>query len=359
VVTPLLFEVAWAANVVCDDLTAAEMLAQARVEEGRAPVSHPELIPGLALASARTEAELRSTIRDMCLPGGDLSLVPAESFAGPDWSAYTFVLTRGEMRGCALHERTIAISIGVRAGAAPTYALRARMPPTRTPVGSDCPTVPRFRDESVLDGEDGPVRLVLVRDHEGAALVHAEVAVRSASADGWTERVLLDPAPPRLIGGGAGPMLELTDRFEEKWVVAHGDRTGAPPACRPIAGQTVWTPDGNWTPHDGADALRLLAERGLWRMAGEDGWFLIVAQDDEEDEQRLRSRARRIAKRTGADLLILESAWFPGLNPGFWIVTLPPWATEAEARAAREKWRPRRQAYAKQAWTALDSCDGG
>jgi hypothetical protein len=354
-VSLLLVAAATAAPVVCDADGAAKLLAEARIEEARAPVSHPELIPGLALASAKTDPNLKSLLVDLCEGGGALSLVAAESWQAADWSAHTFLLTRADLRGCTLGEQTIAISVGVRDGATPRYGLRSGMRFSRTPVG-DCASVPRYREERVLDGADGPVRLVLLTDHEGSKVVHAAVAVRAASSEGWTEQVLLDPAPARVVDGGAGPTVELTDRYEQKWVVAHGDRSGTPPDCRALSGQTVWTQKEGWTSHTGQAALRLLAERGLWRMAGQDGWFVIVGQDDEEDEVRLRARARRMADRTGEELLVLQSAWFPGLNPGFWVVVLPPFASEAEAKAASARWRPRRQAYVKRAWQAADPC---
>jgi hypothetical protein len=344
-----------AAPVVCDDLAAAGMLAEARIEEARAPVSHPELIPGLALASPNTDPELRAALGELCEGGGSLSLSEAETWAGPDWSAHTFVLTRSETRGCTLYDRAIAITVGVRPGATPRYALRSRLPPARTPV-ADCASVPLFRDEAVLDGVDGPVRLVLITDHEGDEVVHAQVAVRSASPEGWSERVLMDPAPQRLVDGGDGPDVVLTDRFEDKWVVAHGDRAGSGPACRAIPGQTVWTADDGWVAHSGADALAMLASRGLWRLAGDDGWFLIAAQDDEEDAVRLDARVARLESRNGADLTVLPSAWFPGLNAGFLVAVRGPFPTEDEAAAARRAWWPRAPAYVKRAWAAPDPC---
>jgi hypothetical protein len=354
-VTLLLTTWARAAPVVCDDLAAAELLAEARIEEARAPLSHPELIPGLALASPRTDAELRTALTDFCADRGTVSLAPAEQWASADWSAHSFLLTHSEMRGCMLYERTLALSVGVKTGVSPKYSLRDRLPLTRTPVG-DCAAPPAWRDEEVLAGSDGPVRLVLVRDHEGDVIVHSEIAVRRATAEGWTQQVLVEPAPERLLGGDAGAIVELTERYEEKWVVQHGDRTGAPPACAPISGQTVWTPGVGWQAHTGRDALQLLAARGLWRLAGEDGWFLIVAQDDEEDAARLALRTRRLQKRTTEPLHVFPSAWFPGLNAGFLVVTPPPWPTEAEAEAARDRWGPRSRAYVKLAWEAPDPC---
>lgn len=349
-----LVAVARAAPVVCDAAAAYRTLDEARIDEARAPVSHPELLPGLALGSENTDPALLAALSELCRPGATLSLSVAERWEAADWSAHTLLLTRAEPDGCALREATVAISVGVRPGGPPRYGLRSTMPPGRTPIGA-CAEVPRFRDEVVLDGEDGPVRVVLVRDQEGDAVTHAMVVVRVAGPAGWSEGVLLDPAPARLVDGGDGPIVELTDRFEDKWVVAHADRAGRPPACTARPGQTVWRPDA-WTPVTGREALGLLAERGLWRLAGQDGWFLIVAQDDEEDVDRLMQRVERLEARSGEDLSVVPSAWFPGLNPGFLIAIPAPWPTEAEARAARERWTPRRQAYVKRAWEVVDAC---
>lgn len=344
---------AWGAPVVCDADDAWRIVTEARIDPGRAPVSHPELVPGLALRAADTDEALKSAISEVCAPGGTLSLSPAESWDAADWSARTWILTRSEPDGCALAERSIALTVGIRGGEA-VYRLRGRLPDSRTPVG-DCAEVAQFRDERTVDGDDGPVRLVVVLDQVGGDVVRQTLILREASASGWRERPLLDPAPERMLSGGDGPVVELTDRLDPKWAVAHADRRGAPPDCTSLAGQTVWTPP-DWTPQTGDAALRLLAERGLWRFAGEDGWFLIVAQDDEEDAERLLQRADRLRARSGMELLVVPSAWFPGLNPGYLIAIPPPFASRADAEAARQRWSPRRQAYVKRAWAALDPC---
>lgn len=349
---------AYAAPVVCDAQIAAARLDEARIDEARAPFSHPELVPGLALASPDTDETLRGALRSMCAPSATLSLAGAESWVSTEGSAHTFLLTRSEPDGCALVDRTVAISVAVRAGERPRYRLRSTLPLARAPVGA-CDVVPVWREEVVLQGEGGPVRLILARDHVGDAIVHSEVLVRAATPEGWTQQTLLVPAPPRLLDGGEGPLVELTERDKEPWVVAHGDRTGAPPDCAPRPGHTVWTPgdDGAWVAHTGRRALDLLAGRGLWRMAGSDGWMLIVGQEDEDERDRLERRARRLQSRTDEPLRVLPSAAFPGLNPGFLILTPPPWPTEAEAAAAHRAWRPYRQAYVKQAWAMDDPCD--
>lgn len=357
-VTLALVGAAYAAPVQCDALEAARLLAEARIEERRAPVTHPELIPGLALASARTDIDLRTALTDLC-DAGAISLVAGERWEGTGWSAHTFLLTRTQQAGCTLFRQTIAISVGVAENTAPRYALRARLPTTRTPVG-DCPTLPTWREEEMLAGQGGPVRLVLAQDIEGGSRTHSEVLVRRAGPEGWTEQVLMEPAPARLVDGGEGPRFDLTERFEDKWVVAHHDRVGTGDDCKPVAGQTVWTwdpEDAKWTAHSQREALGLLASRGLWRLAGEDGWMLILAQADEEDRDKIDWRMRRYERKSPEPLDVLPSAWFPGLNPGFLIVAPAPWSTRDEADDARSRAPKWRRAYVKRAWTMADPCE--
>ena len=354
----MLVAAAHAGPVECDALGAARTLAEARIEEHRAPITHPELIPGLALASPRTGVDLRSALTDLCSHTASLSLVPSDVWQQAGWSAHTFLLTRSEQVGCTLFQRSIAISVAIADGAAPHYSLRSRLPVTRTPVGG-CPTVPTWREEQVLADAEGPVRLVLATDLEGGQRQHSEVVVRRASREGWTEQVLAEPAPDRLLDGGDGPRFDLTERFENKWVVVHGDRSGTPGACEAVPGQTVWAWDATahrWAAHTGRDALTLLASRGLWRLAGQPGWMLILMQEDEDDADKLAWRRRRLDRVSPQPLYTLSSAWFPGLNPGFLVVTPGPWATRAEAEAARSSGRKWRRGYVKRAWTPPDPC---
>lgn len=344
-----------AAPVECDGLAAASLLADARIAENRAPVSHPELIPGLALSSSRTEADLRAALVELCAGGEAISLTQGETYEAAGWSAHTFLLSRSETVGCTLFQRTIAISVGVAADTLPRYRLRARLPLTRTPVG-DCETTPTWREETVLGGEGGPVRLVLATDLDDDVVAHSEVLVRRASVDGWTEQVLAAPAPERLLTGGDGPVYTLTERDDDKWVVAHADRRGMPDRCTAVPGQTVWTWDDGWQAHGGRAALVLLATRGLWRLAGDPGWMPLLAQDDEEDAELLAVQVPRIQRRWTEPLLTLPSAWFPGLNPGFLVVTPGPYPDEAQARAAVAQHRGLRRSYVKKAWEPPDPC---
>ncbi len=352
----LLLSVAQANRVQCDALEAAAVLAEARVDERRAPISHPELIPGLALASARTGTDLRAALADLCDDEANLSLTRSDRWDDAGWSAHAFLLTRSETVGCTLFQRTIAISVGISDRAAPRYRLRARLPVTRTPVG-DCPTLPTWREEEILGGEGGPVHLVLATHLEDDELLYSEVLARRASPDGWSDQRILEPAPPRLVGGDRGPRVTLTERYEDKWIVVHGDRTSAPPECEPIPGQTVWTWGGDaWEPHAGREALRLLAKRGLWRLAGEDAWLLILHQADEGDRERLEWHTERLQRGSPEPLHLFSSAQLPGLNPGFLVVAPAPWPTEEEAREARPRAPRWRRSYVKQAWTAPDPC---
>jgi hypothetical protein len=216
-----------------------------------------------------------------------------------------------------------------------------------------------YRSESVLDGGDGPIRLVLVRDLEDDRTVAARVVVRRATDDGWREQVLLDPAPERLLDPSAsGPRLSLSGADERAWIVAHADRRVDATGCAAVPGQTVWRWDGtSWQPERGRAALGLLAGRGAWRLAGEDGWFLILAQDTEGDLDLLQARARKLQRRHPEPLTLLESASFPGMNAGFVVVTPDPWPTEQEAEAQRSQLGRRTGVYVRQGWSAPDPCD--
>ena len=350
---------ALAAPVECGALEAASLLAEARIEERRAPLTHPELIPGLALASARTDDDLRTALTDLCgVADARLSLVPGESWEGSGWSAHTFLLTRSEQVGCTLFQRSIAISVGVSDATAPRYGLRTRMPVTRTPVG-DCATLPTWREEEVLAGAGSAVRIVLASDIEADRRMHSEVLVRRASAEGWVEQSLMEPAPERVLSGGDGPRFDLTERFEDAWVVSHGDRRGTGEACVAIPGQTVWTwseAQGRFVPRTGREALELLASRGLWRLAGEDGWMLLLLQEDESEAEVLAWRKIKLERRSPEPLHTFPSKWFPGLNPGFLVVAPAPWSDRASAEAARGKGRKWRASYVKRAWEAVNPC---
>lgn len=353
----LLLGLAHAAPVVCDPIEAASLVDEARIEERRAPITHPYLVPGLALASSRATPEVRAALVELCAPGGERSLQRLETWEAPGWAAYTVKLTRAQTRGCALFEQSVAVSVAVEPGAAPRYSLRARLPVGQTPIGA-CSAVPRWREERVLDGEDGPVRLVLAVDHAGAERVHSEIVVRRASAAGWSEQVLAAPAPERLLGGVAGPRWTLAPADGDTWVVRTHDRTADP--CTPVPGQAVWRwEDGTWVETEGRAARTALAGAGHWRLMGGDGWLVILAQDPSLESDLLRARRRRMQRRNPEDPLQLwPSAQFPLLNVGYAVVTPGPYATEEEALRARREWGRRPGVYVKQAWEAPDPCVG-
>ncbi len=221
---------ALALPVECDPVAAATLLADARIEEDRAPVSHAELLPGLALASPRTDDALRAALTELCTGGIELSLARGDLFEGPDWAAHSFLLSRTQMRGCALRTTSIAISVVVGTDTAPQYRLRSQPPVSETPVGS-CGTPAVWREERTIAGGEGQVRVVLAEDIEDDELASAQVLVRRATRLGWVEQLLLDPAPARLTSNGRGPLISITERSDDKWVVAHANRTGAPPEC--------------------------------------------------------------------------------------------------------------------------------
>lgn len=343
---------ALAAPVICDPQRAARVLEDARIPAHRMPVTQPNLLPGLA----RTDSEVASVLEALCDAGdASLSLVPAERWESAEASAYSFVLTHSHTDGCTLRQESVVLTVGVVPDQPLTYGVRSRQPPALTPIG-ECDTEPTYRSEEVLEGASGPVRLVRVTDHDGDAST-SRVVVRRGSGTGWQEQVLLDPAPARLVDGGSGPELSISDADGEVWIIAHSDREISGDTCTPREGQTIWRWDGTrWDALTGRDALGRLADRGLWRLAGSDGWFLILAQDIEKDRDLLQARMRRIQRRRREPLLIRESALFPDLNAGFLIVSPDPWPTEEEATAGMAAWRRRTGVYVKQGWQVRDSC---
>ncbi|MCB9679208.1 MAG: hypothetical protein H6737_29160 [Alphaproteobacteria bacterium] len=346
---------ALAAPVICEPERAARLLEDARIAPDRVPVTQPNLLPGLA--RDRADGDVAELVDGLCSEGAALSLAPAERWETASYSAYSFVLTRSRTEGCRLMQDAAVLTVGVTPGEGLRYGVRARLPPSVTPIG-DCEATAAYRQEEVLDGLGSPVRLVLVTDWEGE-VSRARVVVRRATPQGWTEAVLIDPAPPRLLDGGGGPRLSLTEADGETWIVAHADREITPDgtACEARPGQTVWRWDGEaWEALRGRAALGRLADRGAWRLAGDDGWFLILAQDIEQDRELLEARMRRMQRRHDDPLSVRESASFPGMNAGFLIVSPDPWPTREEAEAARGAWGRRTGVYVKRGWEALDGC---
>lgn len=342
-----------AAPVVCDPAEAGRILADAVVDERRAPVTHPQLVPGLARASGAADAA--DALTTLCRDGGELAVERGEAWFDAGWSAYALVVSRVEPEGCSLRHEKVALTVGAGPGGI-RYALAGALPAERTPVG-DCPDPPLWRREQVLEGQDGPVRLVLVTDHEGDRVAAARLVVRRATPGGWTEQVLFDPAPARLFDpDGAGPEVHLARRRDgTPLVVASRDRTTGP--CRPVGDQTVWVPQGaGWDAYPGRDAATLLAREGLWRLAGQAGWLLVLAQDDEGDADLVAPRLRRLQKRDPEPLYLLRSADFPELHAGYVLVAPGPWATEAEALAARDRWGRTLSVQVKRAWPAPAAC---
>ena len=353
----LLTSLALAAPVQCEPLEAARILAEARVEEAGVARTHPWLVPGLALASPRSDGELRSVLAELCADGGELSVTPTAHWETAGWSAHSVILTRSETRDCILFERSIVVTIGVKPGAAARYGLQSTRPLSQTPVG-ECAAQARWYEEQLVAGEDGPVRLVLGTMREGDTLVQSEVAVRRATPEGWHEQVLAEPAPPRLIGGFEGPDWRLQESRGEWLVVQTHDRRGTEGLCEPLPGQLAWTwSQDRWTRHDTDAARTLLAKHGQWRLAGEPGWLLILAQDTDTDRALIEARARRLKKKKTDDLLILDSSDFPELNAGYLIVTPAPFPDRIRAEAARTEWGRRSTSYVKRAWPGPDSCE--
>ena len=344
---------ALAAPVVCDPAEAERVLVDARIDELRAPVTHPWLVPGLARRSA--DPEVAAAVSALCGGSGSLFVERAEAYEQSGWSAYLLVVSRIETEdGCLRHHR-VPLSVGIGPTGA-TYRVRGTLPVERTPMEA-CTEPAAWREEQVLAGEDDAVRLVLVVDHEGEAVVHTHVAVRQATVEGWSEQVLVDPAPPRLLDpSAAGPTVELArSRDGSPVVVLSHDRTASP--CFATGGQQVWRDEGGrWTSVTGRAALTVLAREGLWRQAGDDGWLLILGQDGEDDTDLVEPRRRRLQRRDPEPLYLLASSDFPGLVPGFVMIVPAPWPTAEEANAARGRWTRSASVYVKQAWSAPDPC---
>ena len=357
----LLAAVANAAPVVCDPVQAQALVAEARIDERRAVLTHPWLVPGLARAAPDTDPDLRAALDDVC--AGDGQTVQAgPSWQGAAWSAHSLRLSRAEVRGCTLFEQTIALTVGRRDGQPPRYVLQDRLPWSRTPI-DDCPLAAAWREEQVLAGEGTPVQVVLAVDREGEAVRHSEVRLRRATPAGWHDVRLEAPAPPRQLGGFDGPQWQVVP-LEEDWaVVASAARSGSAEACQPAGGQRAWTwrctgsaPGScGWTAHDRDATRSLLARAGQWRLAGDDGWFVLLAQAEDDQEETLTARQRRLERRLGVELLRLPSGRFPGLTPGFLVVTPPPLATREAAVQARDD-LGRARAPVKRAWIAADPC---
>ena len=117
--------------------------------------------------------------------------------------------------------------------------------------------------------------------------------------------------------------------------------------------------DGTWTAQTGRAALGLLGAQGAWRLAGEDGWLVLLALVDDDEPERAERHLRRIAKRApkGERLSVLPSSLFPELNPGFLVVMPDPYPDEASARAALQSWPGRTaRSYVKRGWKVVDPC---
>ena len=346
---------ALAAEVVCDPVAARTLLTEARIDEARVAETHPWLVPGLALSSPDAAPELRAALEELC-SGEGLLVRPGPTWHAPTWSAHSLRLSHTEVRGCTLHEQSMMLSVG-RAESQPVqYSLQARLPWSRTPIG-DCAVPATWRDETILAGQDGPVRIVLAVDREGDAVHRSEVRVRRATPDGWLDEALQSPAPARLLGGFSGPVWSVAPWGDDWIVVESGARSGTAEACVAEPGQRVWTwTAARWQEHDNSASRTLLAEAGLWRLTGEDGWLLVLAQDETARAHTLAARRRRLERYLDWDLRTLESTRFPGLHPGFLVVTPPPFSTREAAVSAQESLRRRYRSYIKRGWQAPDPC---
>lgn len=318
--------------VICDPAAALALLGDAEVDEARAPVTHPWLVPGLAAASG--DDGVRAALASLCAPGAALSVERGDSWEAGPTRAYLLEVARVGQQGCSLVRDRVALTVGVGPEGV-AYAVRGALPSDRTPIG-DCDEPAIWREERVLDGGSGPIRLVEITDRSGSVITSRAVVARRATEGGWREQVLLDPAPdplPRLLADAELVVLTRCD------------------------GQRVWhLEQDRWVEESGRPAATRLARAGAWRAAGQDGWFLVVGQDDEEDVALVGPRVRRRQRRTPEALSLWTSSDFPELNPGYVVVAPDPYATRSEAEAAAEAFPRSRQVYVKRAWSH-PTCD--
>lgn len=319
--------------VICDPEVATSLLRDAEVDERRAPVTHPWLVPGLA--AARGDEAVREALVALCTPGAELSVERGDGWEQGPTGAYALEVARVSQEGCSLVRDRVALTVGVGSEGT-TYAVRGPLPRDVTPIG-DCAEPAVWREERVVAGGEGAVRLVLLVDRQGDEVTHRVVVARRATAGGWREQVLLDPAPtttPRLLEPA-----EL--------VVSTG--------C--AEGQRVWhLEEDRWVEESGRAAATRLARVGAWRQCGQEGWFLIVGQDDEDDADLVEPRLRRQQRRTAEPLSSWTSADFPELNPGYVFIAPDPYASRAEAEAASADFPRSRQVYVKRAWSRATTC---
>lgn len=348
----IVLAVAHAMPVVCDPSEAARLLEESGIPARRVPVVAPTLLPGLL--RDQVSGPTRERLDVLCADPEIASLTPDATWEAGSFSAYTFTLARSVVDGCALVQESATLTVGVRGDLPPTTSLLAEHPPTLTPIG-DCPEEARFREETVLDGTDGPVRLVLQVDVRGETRT-GRVLVRRATPTGWHEQVLVDPAPAHLLGGRGGPRVTLTSNADP-WIVLHHDSVVSDGACRALPGQTLWRWDGrSWQASTGREALGRLADRGLWRLASDDGWFLVVAQDDPSDLALLEARTRKRQAGVEERLTIRESGRFPLMNAGFLFAAPDPWPDREAVEAVRRDWPRKTGVYVRHAWEAADPC---
>lgn len=341
---------AWAGPVVCDPERARALLEETGVPADRVPVIAPGLLPGLL--RAQTEGPTRALLDALCVDPESASLSAREVWETARFSAYTFDLARSRMDDCAIVSRSATLTVGVTGSGELETAVLSESPPAVQPIGA-CPAEVRYREETVVAGSEGPVRLVLQVDVEGSER-DGRVLVRRATPNGFVETTILDPAPGHLLGGVGGPQVTLTTE-EDPWIVVHHATEGEP--CRSLPGQEVWIWLGDrWEPHQGRAALGRLADRGLWRLASDDGWFVVLAQDAPSDLSLLQARVRKRRPLTEERITLRESGSFPLMNAGFLFAAPDPWPTREGADAFLARWPRKTGVYVRQGWTARPAC---
>jgi hypothetical protein len=326
--------VAFAEPAVCDPVEALRLVDEARVDPVRAPLTHPGLVPGLALAGRHVDPALQAALAGLCSTKASISVSEVDRWEAMDWAAVSLAVVRTETRGCSLVERSIIISVGI-GQETPRYRLMGRRPMASTPIGA-CTEQARWWSERILDARGG-VQLLAVGE-AGSAKPHTELVVRRATPDGWVQH----PISPEVVEGA-----HLAKVQEDTLVVL-------PPAagCGTTPSSVFTWQESSWTQHSGRDAAHQLIVGGLWRELGVSGWVVVLSSDEGGSAELIEPRRRRIQRRWQETLFVYEAGSLPGLERGGLVVAPRPYLAASDAEAVR-----RGRAVVHKAWDA--SCDGG
>ena len=366
---------AFAAPVACDPAAAAAIVEEARIDRRRVPFSHPELIPGLALADPDAPPALREALGVACAGEGSLSIRLEDRYEGPGWTAHAFALTRSTSDTCATVTATTLLSVATRDDGTVLWRHLAERPAEVAPHPG-CDQGARWNEPAQVVDTVGAASLRVLRACAtgggaagkrcpGGVVVDEVLVARLASADGWHEQVLAAPAPPSVtspedpFAPGARWEVVQTDVAPDgdlPWVVAHHDRTFQDGRCTPHPGPTVWRWRGEWIPTGGREALGLLGRAGLSRMSDQPGWWLVISQDWVTERRRFQAWQQAWPSSYGGPVYEVESVLLPRFNAGHVVLVADPWPDDDDAFAALRALTPRGRAYVKPGWDVVDAC---